>query len=484
MNDSKESKKRKVYRKWEVAKHTQPETGIWVTYGDGVYDITTFVANHPGGSMKVMEAAGKSIEPFWRLYQQHYGSPTPMQILESLRIGDLHPDDVDLIAESMSKLNDVDPYEADPNIPDSLRVLQDRPINAEAPSSLIADEYITPNKLFFIRNHHPVPEINENDYSLSIKLLDKASKIHKFTLKELKENFPKQTITATIQCGGNRRSEMDRIKKTAGTPWKISAISNATWSGVLLKDVLSSLGMTHESIPENIQHIQFTGAEGLQASIPIDKLTMDTKGSDVLLAYEMNGETLPREHGYPVRVVVPGTVGVRNVKWVTKIKLSEEEAEGPWQRGMAYKGFNPSIVGLNDLNVESIPSVQEQPVTSAISVPQEGDTVRPGNVKVKGYAYSGGGRGIIRVDVSADGGKTWHSAKLKQGSEQPLRRAWAWTLWECVVPISPTEKKVEIVSKAIDSSHNVQPDSLNGIWNLRGINNNAWHRVGCKVKFY
>lgn len=91
--------------------------------------------------------------------------------------------------------------------------------------------------------------------------------------------------------------------------------------------------------------------------------------------------------------------------------------------------------------------------------------------------------GIIRVDVSIDGGETWTDASLEQGSDQPLNRAWAWTFWECDVEI-PKEKvnqEITIISKAVDASHNVQPDSVKGIWNLRGINNNAWHRIKLKV---
>ena len=89
----------------------------------------------------------------------------------------------------------------------------------------------------------------------------------------------------------------------------------------------------------------------------------------------------------------------------------------------------------------------------------------------------------MRVDVSIDGGKNWRTAELTQGSEQPLDRAWAWTLWECDfdIPEDMAGRKIEIVSKATDVSYNVQPDSIEGIWNLRGINNNAWHRVKASV---
>ncbi len=114
----------------------------------------------------------------------------------------------------------------------------------------------------------------------------------------------------------------------------------------------------------------------MEASIPITK-ALNYRG-DVILAYEMNGQSIPLEHGFPVRAIVPGHVGVRNVKWVNKITLSPEEAKGTWQRGMAYKGFSPATKTLEGVDVEKIPSVQETSVQSAITWPQPSSTLEPG----------------------------------------------------------------------------------------------------------
>ena len=138
---------------------------------------------------------------------------------------------------------------------------------------------------------------------------------------------------------------------------------------------------------------------------------------------------------------------------------------------MSYKGFGPSTTTLEGIDVEGIPSLQEQPVQSVILLPPpEGTkTFTPGPNIIQGYAYSGGGRGIVRVDVSSDGGVTWQTARLGEGHNQPLDKAWAWTFWDCVVNI-PEDKvgsKVEIISKATDASYNVQPETVQGIWNLR-----------------
>lgn len=308
---------------------------------------------------------------------------------------------------------------------------------------------------------------------------------------------------------------MTNIEVTAGTPWEIGAISNARWEGVLLSDVLRGVGLNNSAIRQKesiyddgdcdqqdyekagIGNVQFTGQDDMSASIPTYKAMK--RDGDVLLAFLMNGDDIPPEHGYPLRAVVPGHVGVRSVKHLKSIRLREDEAEGPWQRGMAYKGFGPSRKSTKGLDVSKLVSLQEQGVQSAVTVPAPNTFVVKGDIfTFKGYAYSGGGRGIllihilifylliyllgiVRVDISIDNGKTWHDATLTEGSEQPLNRAWAWTFWECDLEIPKDVTNLTVISKATDVSHNVQPDTVQGIWNLRGINNNAWHRVNVKV---
>lgn len=130
----------------------------------------------------------------------------------------------------------------------------------------------------------------------------------------------------------------------------------------------------------------------------------------------------------------------------------------------------------------SVPPIYELPVQSVICEPEAGSVLEDDEeVTVKGYAWSGGGRGIVRVDLSADGGKTWHSAELSP-TEQPLYKTYAWTFWEGTIPLPKDHKgEVEIVCKAADTAYNVQPDNVEGIWNLRGVLSNAWHRVPVKV---
>jgi len=178
-------------------------------------------------------------------------------------------------------------------------------------------------------------------------------------------------------------------------------------------------------------------------------------------------------------MIVPGVVGVRNVKWASRIRVSLEEAEGPWQRGIAYKGFSPMQKDCTGVDVEKLLSMQEMPVQSSIVSPKEGFTTELDDIEVKGWAWSGGGRGIVRVDVSLDDGVTWTTAELGEGATQNPTRAWAWTFWEATVEI-PEEMKgteVTVLCRAVDSSYSTQPENPAPIWNLRGLYCNCWHRV-------
>lgn len=494
----------------QVQEHTgAKKTGVWVVYKHGVYEITKFIASHPGGT-KILLAAGKSIEPFWQLYAAHNHEDVH-RILESLRIGNLCEEDVLALDKIRKERYGEGPYSRDPTRHPALKVNSSMPFNAEPPPELLMQSFITPNDLFFVRNHLPVPEVNIDEYKLKITGIgiDKGTEVA-FTLDELKTKFKHHTVATTIQCAGNRRAEMSGVKQVNGLSWDTTALSTANWTGVLLSDVLASLGVSEEDcrplhdcdVAENIgtcddcncviQHVQFEGldmdTEGKSygASIPFSTAVDPRK--DVLLAFEMNGEPIPRDHGYPLRVIVPGTVGARNVKFVHRIVLSNVESPSFWQQ-RDYRGFPPNIdYSREDYWKFAGESIQELPVQSAITEPRNGfvhvvdDASDSSVVTVKGYAWSGGGRNIIRVDVSADGGKTWNPAVLNEsGRRQKYNRAWAWTPWELDVEVPPGTKSLEITCKAVDSSYNVQPDTIAPIWNMRGVLNNAWHRVDVEV---
>ncbi|KAG8431620.1 hypothetical protein GDO86_017880, partial [Hymenochirus boettgeri] len=465
------------YTKEDVRKHSSVEDRIWVTYGGDVFDITEFVELHPGGS-RILLAAGGALEPFWALYGVHK-SEHVLEILQEYKVGVLSP------ADKEDSVDESDPYYLDPPRHPVLKVNSMKPFNAEPPADMLTEHYITPVDLFFKRNHLPVPQINPDDYKLFIDLPfgETQGKMISFSLTDLKTKFPRHEITATLQCAGNRRTEMNQVKQVKGLEWSNAAISTARWAGVRLRDVLLAAGYTDET--SNAEHVHFEGLDkdltgtNYGASIPFHHAM--NKDNEVLLVYEMNGKDLPQDHGFPLRVIVPGIVGARNVKWLGRIVVSREESHSHWQQ-KDYKGFNPSV-DWDSVDFASSPAIQELPVQSAITQPHPGETVLPnidGELTVKGYAWSGGGREIVRVDVSVDGGKTWRVAELI-GEKQKDGRAWAWKLWQLNVPLPPKGSDFTIICKAVDSSYNVQPDTVAPIWNLRGVLNNAWHRVQVTV---
>eukprot|EP01114_Cavostelium_apophysatum_P016568 TRINITY_DN4743_c0_g1_i1.p1 TRINITY_DN4743_c0_g1~~TRINITY_DN4743_c0_g1_i1.p1 ORF type:complete len:587 (+),score=108.53 TRINITY_DN4743_c0_g1_i1:53-1813(+) len=464
------------FTRTEVAKHKTKETGIWVTYKGGVYDITEFVANHPGGE-KIFLAVGAAIDPFWAMYAVH-NTPEVLEMLEEMRIGTLSKSD------QLASVDPNDPYSTDPERHPALIVRTQKPFNAETPTAILSDNFYVPNELFFVRNHLPVPKVDPKNYV--IEITGEGLQPMRLTLDDIKEKFHHKTVVAALQCSGNRRSELLSVKPVKGLEWGTNAIGNASWKGVSLRDILLAAGFQPN---DKIAHVQFEGLDkdvtGVPygSSIPIEK-ALGPYG-DVILAFEMNGQELPLDHGYPVRIIAPGITGARNVKWLSKIITSSEESPSFWQQ-KDYKSFPPQV-DWNNVDWSSAPAIQESPVTSAICEPLNGTTVPQGedSITVKGYAWSGGGRGIIRVDVSIDGGKNWQTADLKNPTEQSkfYNRGWAWSQWQTQmkIPQDCNPCQLDIVCKAVDSSYNVQPESLAPIWNLRGVLTNAWHHVKVQV---
>ena len=442
------------------------ESDVWVTYKNNVYDITKFIDNHPGGKSKIMLAAGTAIDPYWNIYKQHTNNPSIIKdILDPLKIGVLKDYDE-------QKYNDFkDVYVNDPIRDSELKFHSLKPCNAETPIKHIMNNWITPTDYWYIRNHNPVPDVDINKYELNLSY-DSCNLDKKYTLKQL-QNMPTTKVISTIQCGGNRRHGYNRIEKTSGTKWGIGAISTAEWEGISLKKFLLENDIDSTVIAKNnIKHIHFESIDGVKASIPISKVFDTEYGGDVLLAFKMNGEELPRDHGYPLRMIIPGYVGIRNIKWVNKITLSDTEIDSVWQTGLSYKGLPHYIKDVKDISLDKIAPIYEMPVQSCIA----DISCTNSKLKVKGFAWAGGGRNIIRVDVSANNGKKWKIAKLKEGSDQKLNCAWAWTFWEAEFEAFPDEY-FEIVCKATDQSYNIQPETPKYIWNLRGLNNNSWQHM-------
>lgn len=375
-------------------------------------------------------------------------------------------------------------YAEEPPRHPALKINSKEPFNAEPHRSELVASYITPVDFFYKRNHGPIPKVEDlSRYAVSISgLVNKSIQLSMADIWSL----PKYNVTATLQCAGNRRTAMSNVRKVRGVGWDISALGTATWGGAKLSDVLELVGIPKLSSVTSLggKHVEFVSVDKCKeekggpytASIPLNQAT--NPDADVLLAYEMNGEVLNRDHGYPLRVVVPGVIGARSVKWLDSINVKEEECQGFFMQ-KDYKMFPPTV-DWDNINWSTRRPQMDFPVQSAICTLEDVDVIKEGQARIAGYALSGGGRGIERVDVSADGGKTWVEAHRYQKdnvayvSDGPQSDKWAWVLFEATldVPANP-----EIVVKAVDSAANVQPEKVEDIWNLRGILNTSWHRI-------
>ncbi|ETN39352.1 uncharacterized protein HMPREF1541_05575 [Cyphellophora europaea CBS 101466] len=461
----------------EVREHGAKAERRWVVKGTSVYDITDWIPNHPGGEV-ILRAVGGVIDQYWDIFSIHKKQDV-YDVLEQYYIGELDHQD---LVDGKVPVDDIeDPFVTDPTRDPSLIVHTERPCNAEAALESLKT-YITPNKAFYVRNHLWVPAVDEETFTLKIELPDGEEKT--YTMQDLRAKFKPVQITATLQCSGNRRRHMSEEARYAqGLQWDIGGLSNATWTGVRLREVLAHAGFTDDDVEESeTKHVQFYGAEAYGASIPVEK-ALDRYG-DVLLVHTMNGEPLPRDHGHPLRVLVPGHVAARSVKWLSKIVLSEIECQSQWQQ-RDYKCFGPNQGG-SDVDWDSAPAIQEVPVQSAIVTLRDVSAdnkllqvygLEEDSVQVEGYALSGGGRRIVRVDVSADDGRSWNQADLLP-DEAEGTKSWAWTRWRYIVPKRLAGR--QFVVKAVDDSNNVQPESYEAHYNFRGNLTNGWHRVPYK----
>ncbi|KAM4055996.1 oxidoreductase molybdopterin binding domain-containing protein [Hirsutella rhossiliensis] len=485
------------FRIQEVRKHGPDSENPWIIHGDKVYDITDWVSAHPGGQV-ILRAAGGSIEPYWDIFSIHKNQYV-YDILSQYFIG--YVDQADLVDGKPAQEQIEDPFADDPQRHPSLITKTSKPCNAETPGDALSDRFLTPNELFYVRNHMWVPKVDQaasDAHILTVELLDGTVK--QYTLQDLKARFPSRKITAALQCSGNRRKHMGQGsgRLANGLQWTAGAISNASWEGVLLSDVLADAGF---DIGEGLRgssatkHVHFSGMEAYGASIPLKK-AIDPQG-DVLLAYSMNDTPLPPDHGFPLRAIVPGHVAARSVKWLSQITLSDEESTSQWQR-RDYKCFGPNETKVD---WDAAPAIQEMPVQSAITgLKMRGWTTKTGTecaegdsrnakeaaqmVSLSGYAFSGGGRSIVRVDLSLDGGRSWTQAQLlpdcasEDESPSPCQGhgTWTWKRWrhDGTIPLGAFR---ELLVKATDDAYNTQPESHAATWNLRGNLATAWHRI-------
>ncbi|KAK0636966.1 Oxidoreductase, molybdopterin-binding domain-containing protein [Bombardia bombarda] len=361
--------------------------------------------------------------------------------------------------------------------PDMIHVLQ-FPYNGEPPRKRLVEKEITPNPDFFVRNHGGVPEIEADKFFLDIGGL--VNKPKRLTLADLQNEslFPRQSNVVSLQCSGTRRIEQIREYPGDGdelinAPWAEGAIGTARWTGVPLKKVIKYCG----GLKGDAKHIELFGADtyfkkgkvyNYVVSVPWRKV----KVYEVLLAWEMNGEPLPKIHGFPLRAVVFGYIGARSVKWLYEIRAIQEPSAAPVQR-KEYLYYTPQVGKQNALYSNGF-SIQDMPVSSAIMSPKDMDLiVHDGKITLRGWAYSGGGHWPERVEVSGDGGSIWYEVPWEN---MTTKYYYAWRLWEIELPVD-AEGWLEFCVRTWDNALNTQPTFVRSAWNWDLHVTSSCHRV-------
>src|SRR6266700_2107237 len=334
-----------------------------------------------------------------------------------------------------------------------LIVHQEQPLNAEPPGDLLRQSFLTPQQHFYVRTHGSIPAVDPASYRLLITGM--VQRKRELSLDELRSMSPVHTVTATLECAGNRRDELMAVKPIPGeVPWRADVIGTAKWHGVPLREVLRAVGVEADA-----RYVAFTSLDEAQfegekvhfgSSIALEKAL----SPDVLLAYEMNDEPLAPEHGFPLRVIVPGYIGARSVRWLREITLEEHPSTNPYQ-ARDYKIFPLEI-------------------TAQTVDWSRGKTLEAGPTRIQGYDIRGEGAPVERVELSDDGGKTWTTATIVERADP-----YAWCFWEGTVALSPGD--CQLIVRAWDASGQAQPEDMRPLWNFKGYMNNAWHRVKIHV---
>jgi DMSO/TMAO reductase YedYZ molybdopterin-dependent catalytic subunit len=310
--------------------------------------------------------------------------------------------------------------------------------------------YLTPASHFFVRNHTTTPVLDARTWRLRVEgnALQRPLELGFDDLLRL----PSRSVTCFVECAGNGRGFFNELmgKVASGTQWHLGGIGVAEWTGVPLGSVLELAGVRRDT-PRDILNVLVEGLDSVKVNRPMSlgKALED----DTLLAYAFNGEPVPPDHGFPVRAIVPGWVGINNVKWVGRIEVRDTAIDVP---------TTTKTYVLDGPDYPSKVVLRQQTIKSAVALPW-GGTVPAGRQRVRGFAWSPVGR-ISRVEYSLDRGGTWQPAALR---EPGLARAWArWDFeWDA------RAGDHVIITRATDDQGNTQPSRIP--WNAQGYGYNV-----------
>ena len=326
---------------------------------------------------------------------------------------------------------------------DGLIVREEKPLNLEMPFSDVNGFY-TPNELFYVRCHFPIPEIAVANWRLQVE--GEVAAPFELSYDELLSMEPR-SIAATLECAGNNRIFLE--PKVKGVQWGLGAVGNASWTGVPLSTILDRAKIKTSAIEVILEgadegKVEKTpppaGKISFCRSLPITKAR-----ADVLIAYEMNGEKLSATHGFPVRAIVPGWYAMASVKWLRRIVVTEKPFNGYYQ-SLDYTYWDRSGA------FPTLTPLAEQQMKAEIARPENGEIISADSTyRIHGAAW-GGAADLTSVEISLDVGATWNAAQLLNDSVKN-----AWRLWEYNWRTPKEAGKQTLMARAIDSRGQTQP---------------------------
>jgi len=334
-------------------------------------------------------------------------------------------------------------------------------IDAETPLELLTD-YLTPNELFFVR-HHWTPALPDRG-TWRLVVDGEVARPLALSLPELKR-LPASSVTCVLQCAGNGRGLQQ--PPVPGVQWGQGAVGNARWTGVRVKELLNRAGVRGSA-----RHLHTFGSDTPPGRVPPfhRSLELDKALEDGIVAYAMNGESLPPLHGAPARLVVPGWAGDHWMKWLTRLSAQPEPQQG-FYMDVAYRyPKSPGQPGVTFKPEEMTPVTELLVKSVCVAAPAR--VSLGARAILRGFAFSGA-PDIARVELSDDDGVTWHPARLDARHDPYAWRRWSYA-WTASRP-----GRTRILTRATDSRGTTQP--RDPVWNQSGYLSNGWHTVEIEV---
>ncbi|GAB4573704.1 MAG: molybdopterin-dependent oxidoreductase [Rhodothalassiaceae bacterium] len=353
---------------------------------------------------------------------------------------------------------------------DGLVILNERPMNAETPAHLLDDE-TTPTARHFIRNNGLAPDsIDPETWRLVIEGL--VERPLSFSIADLRETFEVVSRRLVIECGGNGRAFFD--PGATGNQWTFGAVGCAEWTGVRLADLLKAAGVKPGAV-YTAHHGADTHLSGDPAKEPLSRGVPIAKAMDPnnLVAFAMNGGPIHRDNGAPLRLVIPGYPGSVSQKWLTRITIRDRVHDGAKMTGTSYRVPKYPVAPGEDVPLSEYRIIEEMPVKSLITWPEDGIEITDAEIEIRGHAWSGHGD-VTAMHISHDFGATWQEAELA-----PPRNPFAWQRWRARLRF-PSPGYYEVWARATDRRGVAQPFTYE--WNPKGYLNNFYHRIAIRVR--